>query len=75
MGTERGFINFCLQKLLSDNKCFFSWRCQGSYPGMLKNRTFRVVLVKDGLGVGETRTDPEQCKTVKYSGKTVSIKL
>ena len=48
---------------------------QGSFPGMLKNRTFRIVLVKDGVGVDETRTDPEQCKTVKYSGKSVTLKL
>ena len=39
------------------------------------SRTFRVVLLKDGHGVGETRTDPEQCKTVKYSGKSVTLKL
>ena len=48
---------------------------QGSFPGMLKDRTFRVVLVKDGVGVGETRTPVEQCKTIKYNGKSVSIKL
>ena len=48
---------------------------QGSFPGMLKDRTFRVVLVKEGVGVEETRTAPDQCKTVKYFGKSVSIKL
>ena len=48
---------------------------QGSFPGMLKDRTFRVVLVKDGVGVGETRTPVEQCKTIKYNGKSVSIRL
>ena len=48
---------------------------QGSFPGMLKDRTFRVVLVQEGVGVEETRTSPEKCRTVKYSGKSVSLKL
>ena len=48
---------------------------RGQFPGMLKERTFRVVLVREGVGVEETRTPVEKCKTVKYSGKSVSIKL
>ena len=48
---------------------------RGKFPGMLKERTFRVVVVKDGVGVGETRTPVEKCKTVKYTGKSVSVKL
>ena len=48
---------------------------KGSFPGMLKERTFRVVVVKDSVGRGETRTPVEKCKTVKYTGKSVSIKL
>ena len=42
---------------------------------MLKDRTFRVVLVKDGVGVGETRTPVDQCRTIKYNGKAVSVRL
>ena len=48
---------------------------RGQFPGMLKERTFRVVLVKDGVGIGETRTPVEKCKTVKYTGRPISIKL
>ena len=40
---------------------------KGTYDGMIKNRKFRVVLIKDG-----SRSD---AKTVNYSGKRVKISL
>ena len=40
---------------------------KGSYDGMIKNRKFRVILIKDGK-----QSEP---KTVNYSGKKVSVKL
>lgn len=40
---------------------------QGSYDGMIANRTFRVILVRDGK-----RSEPQ---TINYSGKKVSAKL
>ncbi len=47
---------------------------QGKFPGMLKERTFNVVLVKDNHGTGvETCTQPD--RTTKYSGTTLKIKL
>ncbi|MBR4254064.1 MAG: DUF5110 domain-containing protein [Lentisphaeria bacterium] len=48
---------------------------KGSFPGMLKERTFRIVKVAGGVGVGENRTPVEKCKTVKYTGKSVSVTL
>ena len=48
---------------------------RGQFPGMLKERTFRIVVVKDRVGIGETRTPVEKCKTVKYTGRPISIKL
>lgn len=39
----------------------------GSYNGMIQNRKFRVVLIKDGK-----RSEP---KTVSYTGKKVTVKL
>ena len=55
----------------------FSWndksRCltigtrKGSYDGMIKNRKFRVILIKDGK-----QSEP---KNVTYTGKKVSVKL
>jgi alpha-D-xyloside xylohydrolase len=47
---------------------------KGAFPGMLKIRTFNIVVVGTGKGVGlpvSTRMD----KMVKYSGRTVIVKL
>ncbi len=40
---------------------------QGSFDGMIQNRKFRVILIKDGK-----QTEP---KTVTYTGKKVTVKL
>ena len=44
---------------------------KGDFPGMLKDRTFRVVWVtpKNGIGVEPAKT----AETVQYSGKEISI--
>jgi alpha-D-xyloside xylohydrolase len=46
---------------------------RGSFPGMLKHRVFRVVLVKEGHGVG---VEPEAVsdKVVEYSGREVRVR-
>lgn len=47
---------------------------KGKYPGMLKSRTFDVVVVGTAKGAGlpiSTRVD----KVVKYSGRTLVVKL
>jgi alpha-D-xyloside xylohydrolase len=46
----------------------------GEFEGMLKNRTFKIVLVKPNQGVGlepSTRYDKE----IKYDGKEVSVTI
>jgi alpha-D-xyloside xylohydrolase len=45
---------------------------KGSFPGMIENRTFNVVLVKENHGVG---VDPVSTvdKTVRYSGEEVTV--
>ena len=46
---------------------------KGSFPGMLKKRTFRIVWVQKNHGVGlEVTKDADQ--TVTYSGKTIRIR-
>jgi len=45
----------------------------GKYPGILKERTFHIVLVKDGHGVGLEEAKPDQI--VHYKGKRLSIKF
>ena len=45
---------------------------KGAFPGMLANRTFRVVFVGEshGAGIGAT---PQPDRVVQYSGKPVKI--
>jgi alpha-D-xyloside xylohydrolase len=44
---------------------------KGEFPGMLKDRTFRIVWVSAGNGIG---TEPAKiAKTVQYSGKELKI--
>jgi len=45
---------------------------KGQFPGMLQERTFRVVLVKENHGVGVNAAD-EVDKVVQYSGKQISV--
>lgn len=45
---------------------------KGSFPGMIENRTFNVVVVGENHGVGvESAGAPD--KTVQYSGKAISV--
>jgi alpha-D-xyloside xylohydrolase len=45
---------------------------KGSFPGMLTSRTFNLVLVGNGKGVGENTTgNPD--KTITYTGKKLTL--
>jgi len=47
---------------------------QGSFPGMLKDRTFKIILVSPTKGTGVAITkNPD--KTVQYNGNEQTIKL
>ncbi len=50
------------------------YETKGSFPGMLKRRVFRVVIVKEGYGVGVERPDVFN-KTVEYSGKEITVEI
>ena len=45
---------------------------KGQFPGMLQDRTFRVVLVRDNHGVGVNASD-EADKVAQYSGSQISV--
>ncbi len=45
---------------------------KGQFPGMLENRSFRVVFVSENHGVGVNPAD-EIDKVVQYSGKQVTV--
>jgi alpha-D-xyloside xylohydrolase len=46
---------------------------KGSFPGMLQKRIFNIVVVSDthGIGVNEEKAD----KIIKYSGKSIAVKI
>ncbi len=46
----------------------------GEFPGMLKNRKFKIVLVNKDRGLGDLLTTKVN-KNVTYKGKSVRIKL
>lgn len=45
---------------------------QGSFPGMIANRTFRVVHVRAGHGVGASATDSPD-RVVPYCGTALTV--
>ena len=45
---------------------------KGQFPGMLENRTFHVVFVRENHGVGVNPAD-EVDKVLQYSGKQVTV--
>jgi len=47
--------------------------CKGHFPGMLQDRSFRVVFVRENHGVGVDATD-EPDKIVRYAGKEITVK-
>jgi alpha-D-xyloside xylohydrolase len=47
---------------------------KGEFPGMLKERTFSIVLVKENHGIGvELCSNPD--KTIKYNGNKLEVKF
>jgi alpha-D-xyloside xylohydrolase len=44
----------------------------GTYPGMLQNRTFKIVFVGENHGVGGALTESAD-KTISYSGKKIIV--
>lgn len=47
---------------------------KGEYPGMLKDRTFNIIVVKEGKGTG-VGIEKSIDKTVKYNGSEQTIQL
>jgi alpha-D-xyloside xylohydrolase len=48
--------------------------CAGSFPGMIKDRKFRIILVSENKGTGIHITDKYD-NVIAYSGKKVTVKL
>lgn len=45
---------------------------EGSFPGMLKERTFEIIWVRENQGIGVKRTEKPD-RIIKYSGKKLAI--
>lgn len=54
------------QMLVIDNR-------NGTYPGMLKNRTFNIVVVRENHGIGEN-PELKPDKIILYDGNRISVK-
>ncbi len=64
---EKGIYSTISFNLDDANKTLTIGNRQGEFPGMLKERTFRIVKVQKGKAVDS--------KEVKYNGEKVSVKL
>jgi alpha-D-xyloside xylohydrolase len=48
--------------------------CQGRFPGMLENRTFRIVMVRDGVGAGPDVVENADAE-INYTGQSVDVPI
>jgi alpha-D-xyloside xylohydrolase len=47
---------------------------RGSFPGMLEHRTFHVVIVREGHGIGIALSSQPDA-SIEYQGKTISVQI
>ncbi|MDO6519563.1 glycoside hydrolase family 31 protein [Zobellia galactanivorans] len=67
-GTRIAFTYSAKDKTLDIGKL------NGEFDGMLKSRTFDIVLVKQGNGTGLSYSN-KSCKSVTYKGEPIKVKL
>lgn len=58
----------------NDKKVLTISNREGSFNGMMKERSFTIVVVKSNKGTG-INTDPKYDKVVSYNGKKISVEL
>jgi len=71
---EKGLNSTITMKWDDQSKTLTIGERKGSFKGMLKNRTFNIVLVSPQSGAG-VNTTTQFTKTVQYKGKAKSFKL
>jgi len=71
---EKGLNSTITMKWDNQSKTLTIGERKGSFKGMLKNRTFNIVLVSQQNGIG-TMGSVQFTKTVRYNGKVKSVKL
>lgn len=71
---EKGIYSTIDFKWNDKNKTLVIGDCKGEFPGMLKERTFNVVLVSKNKGTGiDIHQKPD--KTIKYNGSKLTIRF
>jgi alpha-glucosidase (family GH31 glycosyl hydrolase) len=71
---EKGVYSTIPMKWNNATRTFSIGARKGSFPGMLQNRTFRIVMVSNNKGAG-MEAPARYDKVVNYSGSTVNIRL
>ncbi|MFA5045361.1 MAG: TIM-barrel domain-containing protein [Paludibacter sp.] len=71
---EKGLYSTITMKWDDQSQTLTIGERKGSFKGMLKNRTFNIVLVGSQNGIG-VNTTVKFTKTVKYKSKTKSLNL
>ena len=71
---EKGMYSTICMKWNDATKTLTVCERRGTFSGMLKNRTFNIVLVNKQNGIG-VDSSVKQGKSVKYNGKSISVKL
>jgi len=70
---EKGILSTIPFKWIEKDQILVIGDREGKFPGMLKNRTFRIVWVEENHGIGlQPEKDPD--KIVRYTGKEMTIK-
>jgi len=72
-GYEKGEFSVIPMSWNDGSRTLTIGAVHGSFPGMLKNRVFRVVLVKPGEGTGIEPAVKNQ--EVRYAGRAVDVRL
>lgn len=71
---EKGIYSIIPFKWDEKNKTLTIGKRQGKFTGMLKTRTFNIVFVQHGKGIGDNITKKAD-KVVEYDGKEIVIKF
>ena len=71
---EKGAFSTITFKWNDKSRVLSIYEPKGSFTGMLKNRTFNIVVVNKANGLGNIPSEKFN-KKIKYSGKTVVTKL
>src|SRR5262249_53289400 len=71
---EKGVFTTITLQWDEQSKTFVIGERNGSFPGMQETRTLRIVLVREGHGIGGDLA-PQADRVVSYAGKKISVRF